>query len=115
MAFEIEILHRAFLPENKKGRDGHGPVHKKGRGQLWSAHGPVDPFRSGRYGQTSLKKPKKAKKSENAAHLEVPVHDLPLAKACNRSRQALSTLFFRNAPRTSLPLFPARFLLGSIV
>jgi hypothetical protein len=78
MTFQIVPFIVLSSPEKiKKGRDGHGPVHKKGRGQLWSAHGPVFSFSQALWADPP-KEAEKAKKSEKAAHVEVTVHNVPL-------------------------------------
>jgi len=54
-----------FLLYIEKGRDRHGLRIQKSRGQIRSAHGPGCLMTIGRYGQTSLKKPKKLKYAKN--------------------------------------------------
>jgi hypothetical protein len=50
---------------------------KKGRGQLWSAHGPNLSYSRALWADLA-KKAEKAEKSEKATHVAVPVHDIPL-------------------------------------
>jgi hypothetical protein len=50
---------------------------KKGRGQLRSAHGPNLSYNRALWADLP-KKAEKAKKSEKAAQVVIPVHDMPL-------------------------------------
>jgi hypothetical protein len=100
MTFEIVSFIVLSSPENKKGRDRHGPVRKK---RPWAALVCPRPGCSvsvRRYGQTSLKKPKKLKKAKKLPASMCLYMICLLIMPCTRWRQGLSTLFFRVARRS---------------